>query len=329
MTTTQPAGCDASSALIQEFVCASEPTCLVSTNDRGTTQLPTEPFGMQIDSVNRRLLVSSLATGKVSVIDIDADVKSALLSESTPFFPPDGTGRHGAFALAAQFPGVPNTSWYLTSNVNAQIATFRVSDSTIVIPEEQFGIGTSFAQGTDVRDLIFDVDGNRAFVTENNPPSVLVIDTRRPSAQDMSGNANNVVTDIIDVCQTPSHMGARRLLRPGAPGAPSQVKNKLVVACFLSSQVMIVDPDRPGVDDTVFSGFGGPNDLTFNFPNYGEIDAAGNKSSLNVITPVAPAHAYVTNYTESTVSVVDLQPGSPSENRVIARLGFPPDGFNP
>ena len=92
---------------------------------------------------------------------------------------------------------------------------------------------------------------------------------------------------------------------------------------------MVVDPDRPGVDDTVFSGFGGPTDLTFNFPSFGDVDASGNKTSPTVVTQLAPAHAYVTNYTESTISVVDLQPGSPTENRVIARLGFPPDGFNP
>jgi hypothetical protein len=37
----------------------------------------------------------------------------------------------------------------------------------------------------------------------------------------------------------------------------------------------------------------------------------------------------VTNYSESTVAVVDLEPGSPYENRVLAKLGHPTDGFNP
>src|SRR5262249_48324559 len=148
--------------------------------------------------------------------------------------------------------------------------------------------------------------------------SVVVIDTRVPGGS--NGAPNNVVTDVIDVCQTPSHMGVRRFFQAGAPGAPTQVKTKLAVVCFLSSQVMIVDPDRPGVDHTALSGFVGPNDITFNFPSDGD----------NSQTQLWPQkHAYVTNYSESTLAVLDLDPNSPTENRVIARLGFPPDGFNP
>ncbi|MCA1664067.1 MAG: hypothetical protein LC659_07350 [Myxococcales bacterium] len=94
----------------------------------------------------------------------------------------------------------------------------------------------------------------------------------------------------------------------------------MVVACFLSSQLMIVDPDRPGVDDTVFSGISGPNDLAFNFSDVG---------SQPVADVGLPHHAYVTNYSESTIAIVDLEPNSPTENHVLARLGHPPDGFNP
>jgi hypothetical protein len=137
---------------------------------------------------------------------------------------------------------------------------------------------------------------------------LLVIDTS-PSAP-AANQPRNVVTDIIDVCQVPSHMTVTRLHVPGAPGTPPYPKTKVMVVCFLSSQVMIVDPDRPGVDDTIFSGFGGPNAIALN-------DWPGMH------------HAYVTNYTESTLSVIDIEPGSKTENRVIARLGFPPDGYNP
>ena len=223
-TTSAPAGCDATAALIQEYTCQQQPNCLVSTQDNGKTQLPTEPFGMQIDPVNHRLLVSHLATGQISVIDTNAEsVASALLSESVPFFPPDATGRHGAFALAAQHLGDPSSNWYVTSNVNPQIATFRIGEANIISPQTQFAISASFAQGGDVRDIIFDSDGNRAFISENNPPTLLVLDTR-PNGT--NGLPNNVISDIVDVCQTPSHMGLRKLAVAGAPGAPTQLKNK-------------------------------------------------------------------------------------------------------
>ncbi|HEX6838654.1 MAG TPA: hypothetical protein VF334_18880 [Polyangia bacterium] len=321
--TSTPLPCDAS-FLVQDYYCNGEPACTVGINNNGKTQLPTEPFGLQIDRSrqdNPLLLVSHLATGQVSVISASATPSRALLSESAQFFPADATGRHGAFGLAQKDPADPHSLWYLTSSVNPLMATFRVADAGLVVvsPQATFALSNTFAQGTDVRDIIFDTGGQRAFVTENNPPSVMVVDTRTDETQ--GGLPHNLVTDVVDVCNTPSHMGVRRFTVAGAPGTPPYVKTKLVVVCFLSSQVMIVDPDRPGVDDTVFSGFSGPNDLTFNF------------SDPNSVQPIAdvglPHHAYVTNYSESTISVVDLEPGSPNENRVLAHLGHPADGFNP
>ena len=53
---------------------------------------------------------------------------------------------------------------------------------------------------------------------------------------------------------------------------------------------MIVDPDRPGVDDTIYDGFNGPNDIAFNFSD---------ATDPQPITDIGlPRHAYVTNYTE-------------------------------
>ncbi len=320
--TTTPLPCDAT-ALVQDYYCSGEPSCTIGINNNGKTQLPTEPFGMRIDPSSHRLLTSHLATGQVSVIDTDAPPANALLSESAQFFPADATGRHGAFGLAQQDPNDPHSLWYLSSSVNPLMATFRVADANVVVvsSDSTFALSNTFAQGTDVRDIIFDNGGQRAFVTENNPPSVMVLDTRTDATE--GSQPHNIVTDIIDVCQAPSHMGVRRFTVAGAPGTPAYTKTKLIVVCFLSSQVMIVDPDRPGVDDTIFSGFSGPNDVAFNFSDADDPSA---------ITPlVGRRHAYVTNYTESTVAVVDLEPHSPTENRVIARLGMPVGGnsFNP
>ncbi|HEX6835093.1 MAG TPA: hypothetical protein VF334_00895, partial [Polyangia bacterium] len=325
----------AATALVQDYYCNGEPACTVGVNGNGKTQLPTEPFGMVIDSspfiVNDdgvkvpkpRLVVSHLATGQVSVIDISpgSQPDQSLLSESTAFFPADANGRHGAFGIAQQDPSDPHSLWYLTSSVNPLMATFRIADANVVVvaPQSTFALSNTFSQGTDVRDIVFDTGGQRAFVTENNPPSVMLLDTR---VDPTSGNQpRNIITNVIDVCQEPSHFGVRRLSVAGAPGTPPYTKTKLIVVCFGSSQVMIVDPDRPGVDGTVFSGIVGPNDITFNFSDEGSVQ------------PIADVglgrHAYVTNYSESTIAILDLEPGSPTENRVIGKLGLPTDGFNP
>jgi hypothetical protein len=306
---------------VQDFYCQFQPNCTIGTNNNGRSQLPTEPFGMAIDNSvpassddkfhSPRLVVSHLATGQVSVIDVNAPPSSALLSESPQFFPPDPTGRHGAFAVAQQHPDDRHSLWYLTSNVNPLVATFRIADAQVVTVAQQgqFVLSSTFAQGTDVRDFKFDNDGNRAFMTQNNPPSLVVVDTRTDATQ--GDVPRNVVTDVVDVCQTPSHMAVREI----------NGKSKVVVVCFLSNQIMIVDPDRPGVDATIFSGFSGPNDLTFNFTDPGVTPATQQL--------IPNRHAYVTNYSESTIAVVDLEPNSPTQNRVLAKLGHPIDGLQP
>lgn len=320
---TSPIACDID-FLAQQFYCQGLPNCTLGINNAGPTQLPTEPFGMVVDPTRDRLLVTHLSSGQVSVLGLDWTPSGALISTSMPFFPLDSSGRHGAFALAKQRPDDPASPWYLTSNLNPEISTFRLANADIIVGQSTFALSASYAQGGDVRDIAFDVGGNRAFVTDNNPPSLFVLDT---SSDPTIGNQpRNTVTDIVDVCQTPSHLRPTKLAVAGAPGAPAYVKTKVVVVCFLSSQVMIVDPDRPGVDDTIFSGLGGPNDVAFNFYGVGE---APPSTVTTVVTPPLPRHGYVTNFTESTIAVVDLQPGSKTENRVVARLGFPPDGFNP
>jgi hypothetical protein len=309
---------------------AGFPFCPAGTDDVGDLQLPTEPFGMKLDQSlpgasdpYAYLLISHLGTGQVSLIDAvdnapDVMGKPRLDSTSQQFFPPTSSGLRGAFMLAPQHPHQQGSSWYMTSNQTPIVATFHIANVNEIVSQGSFSVQSTFVNGADLRDIIFDTGGDRAFLTENNPPSVITLDTHTPSNLPTGGQPANVVTSVVDVCQTPSHMGILRQLVAGAPGTPPRVKTKLVVVCFLSSQVMIVDPDRPGVDTTIYSGLAGPNDVAFTF-------ADAQDGSL--FDPPPPwQHAWVTNYSESTISVVELAPGSANENRVIARLGFPQDG---
>jgi hypothetical protein len=141
---------------------------------------------------------------------------------------------------------------------------------------------------------------------------VLVIDTRITDMHN-PGQPLNQLVDIVDVCQTPSHMEGRRTLVNGAPGTPVKLQTNLYVVCFLSSQLMIVDPDAPQVQDTILLGRG-PNDIAFNFGNVDDADAP----------PAPPARrAWVTEFSQMTIGEIDLDPGSPTQNRLVARLGKP------
>jgi YVTN family beta-propeller protein len=162
----------------------------------------------------------------------------------------------------------------------------------VVVSAGAFSVSGPFAAANDLRDIAFERGGNRAFVTVNTPPSVAVLDTRPQLVGPTPGTPSNQVVDVINVCQTPSHMGVRY----DAAGRP-----RIYVACFQSNQVMVVDPDHAVVTDTIIVGRG-PNDIVFD-------------ETRQV--------AYVTHYGESTIGVIDLLPGSATENRLVARIGVP------
>jgi hypothetical protein len=306
-----PPGCDAS-ALIQSFDC-NDRLC-AQTARQTNNQLPSEPFGMALDPANSRLLLSSLATGQVTLVDTNADPRQAILNVSGSFFAADAAGRHGAFALAQQQLGNSDSPWYLSSNLQPEIATFRVAPSDIVIPSTSFSLSGPLLSGSDARDLAFEPGGNRLFVTNNSPPTLLVVDTSSAPDGPSPGQPRNQVVEIIDSCQSPSHMGVRRVLLPGGPLSPPLERTRIYVICFASDQVMVVDPDRPGVEAIIQVGRG-PDDVAFNFGDG--------------LPPPLHRRAYVTLYTESTIGVIDLDPGSPTENRLIGRIGLPFDRRTP
>jgi YVTN family beta-propeller protein len=307
-------GCHESHVLFN-FSCTGRPGCNVE-----FPTIPSEPFGMRLDSgalvdgtPYARLLVSALSTGQVTLIDaLGGNADSMIRNVSAAFFQADSSGRHGAFALAPQHAHDPTSSWYMTSNLQPTIATFRVANAEVIVPSISFSFGGAFAIGSDVRDIQFEPGGNRAFLTENNPPSLLVLDTRTTDMRN-PGQPLNQLVDIVNVCQTPSHMGVRRAMVAGAPGTPARLKTDVYVVCFLSNQVMVVDPDAPGVEDTILVGRG-PNEVVFNFGDSDDPDAP--------LTPPA-RRAFVSQYSEMSIAVIDVDPGSPTRNRMVARIGKP------
>src|SRR5262249_35491043 len=157
-------------------------------------------FALQIDQGTRlsgtpyqRLVVSHLSTGQVTVMDISGPPR--ITSVSDPFFPPDAANRRGAFALAPLQPGVASSTWYLTSNLQAVLAAFRIADADVVVAGQPFFIGGAFAFGNDVRDIVFDPAQPRAFLPDNLPPSVVVLDTRPLPTSIPPGQPANQVID--------------------------------------------------------------------------------------------------------------------------------------
>jgi YVTN family beta-propeller protein len=313
--TEVPPRCD-DSHLVQTYTCPDALSCVQGDND-----IPPEPFNMLLDegqspsgATYSRLLVAHLAAGRVTIVNLLGT--PSVGDVSPPFFIANQSGRFGAFGLARRDdPTQP--LYYLTSNLNAAISTFYIDETDnggMIQPGAVFSTTGSFSIGSDGRELLFQPDGQRAFMSQNAPPSVAVLDTRldQPGGR---GLPLNKIVDLVQVCQGPSHMAVRQQPVAGPPGAMASLQTKLYVACFTSNQVMVVDPDSARVDETILTGRG-PTEITFNF--------TGDETPAAQRIP-EPAHrrAYVTLYSESTIGVIDLDPGSPTENRMIGRIGLP------
>jgi DNA-binding beta-propeller fold protein YncE len=148
----------------------------------------------------------------------------------------------------------------------------------------------------DLRGLVLDETGERAWVLHRqyavrgvfNPPAVVAID-RRP---DEYGLPLNQPIGLVEVCNGPN-----RMVRHDAGRG-----DRLFVNCFENGQIYVVDPDLMVVEAIIEVGTG-PVDFVF----------APNERSV----------AYVAGFANNNVSVVDLEPGSLTEYRVVQRIGFP------
>lgn len=260
--------------------------------------LPAEPYGIWLEEapdLAPRLFVTHLADGEVTVFDDCGDEVRALHS-SAELFPADSQGRRGAFTILPRDPASPGGLFYVTSRVSNQIATVRVDPAaercdpaTRVVPVSSFSLGGLF-DGSDARGLAFAPGGDRAFVADREPPSLVEIDT---SMED--GAPRNRPTRSVEVCPEPSIVRLE----------PRSDRTLLWVVCFATSQIFVVDGDLMQVEAVIATGRG-PNDLVF--------------------APIAGpgrGHAYLANFGENTIGVIDLDPTSPTYRFLVRRIGLP------
>jgi hypothetical protein len=259
--------------------------------------LPPEPFGVAVDRGPgyEHAVVSHFSGDELSAFDVGAgrpvltDVRSGLFRT--------GTIQRGIIAAVPRRPGDPSEPWYAVSRLTGQIALFTLqgpgdTPPPRLGPVESFSITAVFAgTGQDVRDLAFDVDGDRAFVLVHRPPTLLVLDTSRDP---VTRRLRNQPIGTVDLPAGPARMVVRREeVRPGI------FATRLYITCYDAWQVAVVDPDTRRLEQVLQVGRG-PVSLAIG-------GAAGQRR-----------RAYVTTYLDNSISVIDLQLG-----RVVSRSGAP------
>ena len=146
----------------------------------------------------------------------------------------------------------------------------------------------------DIRDIVFAPDGKTAFVVARQPSSLLVYDTAF-----IEGDSRPRLFGVraIEVCAEPSHVAIYE--RDG--------QTRALVTCFSSGQMFVVDP-QIGAPVTVFDVGRGPNG----------VHVAADTTGQSAAQPLGVA----VSFADQNLVLIDLQPGSPTEYKVVLRIGL-------
>jgi DNA-binding beta-propeller fold protein YncE len=289
----------------------------------GQLVLPEEPHVAHLDESLGALFVGHLTVtanmevqgGGISSIDICApadptSVRFAGLTRTT--FLPAGLSQ-AVGALSAPDPSTAATQVYATSRDSFAVSGMVLRDPSqptctpdapvapardlTLVPAESFYAATFLPNGIDIRGILFDPARQRAFVLHRNQsdarlmgnPSALVMLDRAPLA---NGQPANRAMTILPVCNGPTEMQMH----------DAGLGNRIYITCYDDGQIFVVDPEAFVISAIIEAG-AGPTSLVF--------------------PPHAPTRAYVASFVNSHLSVIDLAPGSPTENRVVQRIGLP------
>jgi DNA-binding beta-propeller fold protein YncE len=146
-----------------------------------------------------------------------------------------------------------------------------------------------------MRGIAADPDRDRLYALSRVPPGLAIMETETGE----SGEEKQVVA-FVDLCVQPSNLQLHR----------SESGWLLAyVVCWASGQLYVVDPRAAELVSIIPVGKG-PHDIAF-APD----------------DPWIPSYlrnkAYVSNFAENTISIIDLDVQSPTWHQVIGRIGLP------
>ena len=319
-TTTSMAECN------QKVVDTSSSLAIESGDPQApATTLPDEPYALALDQARGYLYVGHLVgntstqdTGGVSLFDVSGTgfITSGDFPPAPRFiapfgspFPPNSSGLFGVTALKMYEPlGAgpdPSNRQLFVSSRYVPLVTAMVpigpsicagdQNDDVIVPSGN--TLNSNLVGSEMRGVEF-IDplpgsqpgyAQRAYALQRVPPDLVGFDI----AVNNAGSAIATPTDVLETCSSPTFLYQHDT---GAGEGP-----RLFVNCFDTGEVYVFDPSGPTLL-TTFAVGRGPAGMVFD---------------------TARPLAYVLDFSQNDVSVVDLAPGSPTQYHVVQRLGFP------
>jgi DNA-binding beta-propeller fold protein YncE len=268
--------------------CASSNMISVSQDPFSVAVLPQESFDG--GTAPERLVVSHLRNGEVYVLEASDGGSARYNVVATQDFS-DGTN-----AIAVRPDGDPTRrTVYVSHRFSNSLSTFRLIGDFLSPPATTRLVQTGTvsirnpAGGLDTRGIAFNPTGTRAFVADRSPSSIVRLDT----TLDSNGFEANRIVDVLAVGLGPASV----TYVAGTGGT----RDLLYVPCFYSDEVWVLDADLFTVTTVIQVGSG---PYTF---------------------ALAPdkRRGYVANFRDSTISVLDLDPTSPTYHRAISVIRAP------
>ncbi len=259
--------------------------------------IPNEPFGVFADSAGEFAMVTHLTSGAVTLLDSPKNGFATITDITASIFLPDpNTGLRGATGIAGRAPKAPGDIVYVGSRSEDRIQMFTVgrpvNDKPPFLLQGNFffldAVGGNTGSSADTRGMTFSPTGNRLYLVNRRPPSLQIFDT----SLDSTGFPANRFVGVADICRQASTVAV----------ADTGDGERAYVTCFQDGQLYIVDPN----------GLAHPDDIV-----------VVGRGPYSVVTAPTRKKAYVSNFLEDTIAVLDLTPGSLTRNRVVLRIGVP------
>ena len=234
------------------------------------------------------IYVTHLSGGEVSFFTVEP-TRVRLRDIRGGFFSASG-GIRGGYGLSPVTPGDSQSQVYVSSRVDNKLASFVIKDDLQILDRGRTYI-TGIYPATDARGIVYHAASARLYVVSRQPPTLVALDMTKGT----DGSPKQKAVWAAEVCSEPSLLQlAQDPTRPGNPLALLAY-----VVCFASNQIFVVDTLMGTVVDQIPTG----------------------KGPHSLVLDTANRRAFIANFLDNTVGVIDLDPSHASFNRMVLRIG--------
>ena len=242
--------------------------------DQEGIRLVSEPFGFYVDEDINYFITTHLDSGNITIGHAPLDDSPNIYAVFEGFSTQNAvTELIGNSAIARRSFNQNSAQLYLSSHKNSQIQMVQVSKEGQDINVNASGHFTLEGVGaaSESRGLLFSDNGQRLYVLNRDPPTLITIDT----SNNLQGIPKNETVGAIDICSRPTSLVS--------------FENYLYVACFDAGEIWKIDAIEGVFVATISTHYAVQH-----------LAVSKNKRML-----------YGTNFQQDVIYVVDLDAGSP------------------